>query len=127
MNWLAYNGVMFIGLGSILFVDFFLLRHQRIDAAQLFAAEQGRHYWFWGGVNWIALATIAGATAMYLWLFDPTSLRVSRFFHYAGATIPTAVITCITYYVLIKWLIVGRGTGHYRGTGDSPQSIPVSL
>jgi len=127
MNWLAYNGVMFVGLGSILFVDFFLLRGQRIVAAQLFAAERRGHYWFWGGVNWIAMAAIVGATAIYLWLFDPTSLRVGRLFHFAGATVPTAMITCITYYVLMKWLIVGRGTGHYRSTEDTPQSLPVSL
>jgi purine-cytosine permease-like protein len=127
MNWLAYNGVMFVGLGSILFVDFFLLRDQRVVAAQLFAVERGRHYWFWGGVNWIAMVTIAASTAMYLWLFDPTSLRVGRLFRFAGATIPTVMVASATYYLLMRRLIGSGATGHYRSSDDAAPSLPVSL
>ncbi len=42
MNWLAYNGVMFVGLASVLSADFFLLRAGRVVPAQLFAARLGQ-------------------------------------------------------------------------------------
>lgn len=108
MNWLAYNGVMFIGLGSVMFVDFFLLRRGRVIAAQLFAAQNGQMYWYRGGVNWIAIGVVVGATAMYLWLFDPMSLRVALWFRYAGASIPTALVSAAVYFVLMRWLVVER-------------------
>jgi purine-cytosine permease-like protein len=48
MNWLAYNGVLFVGLSAVLFVDFFVLRRELVMPAQLFAVRPGQQYWFWG-------------------------------------------------------------------------------
>jgi purine-cytosine permease-like protein len=127
MNWLAYNGVMFVGLGSVLFVDFFVLRRCRVQPAHLFAARHGQMYWFWGGVNWVAVVVVAAATALYFWLFDPLSLRVGSLFHYAGAAVPTTIFSSGAYYVLMKWLVLPRGYGGYRNCENIDQPVAVEL
>lgn len=128
MNWLVYNGVMFVGLASVMFVDFFILRRERVAIAQLFAAHPGRHYWFWGGVNWIAIAVVSGSIVMYLWLFDPISLRVSSGFPYAGATLPTVLVSSCAYYGLMKWMIWRSSTiGGYRASARPEDVVEVSI
>ena len=105
MNWLAYNGVMFVGLASVMFVDFIILRRERVVLAQLFAAHPRQLYWFWGGVNWIAVIVVGASVVMYLRLFDPITLKVLPVFRYAGATIPTVVVSSISYYFLRVFVI----------------------
>jgi cytosine/uracil/thiamine/allantoin permease len=99
MTWLAYNGVMFVGLAGVLMTDFFLLRRQSIQVAHLFTGSRHGLYWYAGGVNWIAMAALALGAAIYLMLFDPVTLRVQPVFRYMGAGIPAVVICAVTYYV----------------------------
>jgi cytosine/uracil/thiamine/allantoin permease len=127
MNWLAYNGVMFVGLGSVMFVDFFILRGERVVAAQLFAARRGQLYWYRGGVNWIAIGVVGFATAMYLWLFDPMSLRVAPWFHYVGASIPTALVSSAAYYLLMRRLVAPQRIVRYGPSGHLTEAVEVKL
>ena len=127
MNWLAYNGVLFVGLSAVLFVDFFVLRREQVVPAQLFAARPGQQYWFWGGVNWVAVAVVAGATAVYLWLFNPLTLRAGVWFRYAGAALPTVVISSLAYYLLMSVLVIPRGIGGYGCSGANRTSVEVKL
>jgi nucleobase:cation symporter-1, NCS1 family len=102
MTWLAYNGVMFVGLAAVLSTDYFCLRRQRLSVADLFARPHQGIYWFSGGVNWIAMAVILAAAGMYLALFDPVSLHVQPLFRYLGAGIPAVVTAGVLYYVLMR-------------------------
>ena len=126
MNWLAYNGVIFVGLAAVLFVDFVVLRRGRLSPTQLFAVRPGQAYWFHGGVNWVAALVIGAVTLAYLYLFDPTSLRVHPSFRFAGASIPTLIAGCVVYYALMRWLVIPTGAGAYRDEKSS-QSVEVGL
>jgi NCS1 family nucleobase:cation symporter-1 len=106
MTWLAYNGVMFVGLAAVMFADYYAVKRQRLRVADLFATPRQGAYWFRGGVNWVAIAVLSGAGAMYLTLFDPISLKVHPLFRYAGAGIPTVVIAALVY--LISMRLLGR-------------------
>jgi nucleobase:cation symporter-1, NCS1 family len=127
MNWLAYNGVMFVGLASVMFVDFLILRHRRVSVAQLFAARPGQQYWYWGGVNWVAAVVIASATILYLWLFDPMSLRAATWFRYAGAAVPTFIASSALYYSLMRCLVLPRGIGGYSPPMSDADPVEVKL
>ena len=127
MNWLAYNCVMFVGLGSVLFVDYFMLRRQRVEIEQLFAAGRGQLYWFRGGVNWIVVVVIVAATCGYLRLFDSASLRASAPLRYAGAAVPTIIVSSVAYYLLMRWLIVGRRLNGYHERERAAASVTVTL
>jgi cytosine/uracil/thiamine/allantoin permease len=106
---LAYGGVIFAGITAVLFVDYFILRRQRVVVAHLFASPGQGLYWFRGGANWIGLLVIVVASAVYLALFDPFTLRVSGIFRWFGASIPALVLAGGLYYGLMKAFVVRRG------------------
>jgi NCS1 family nucleobase:cation symporter-1 len=108
MTLIAYNGMFFIGLAAVQIADFYALRRQRLQMAHLFARPRQGLYWYWGGVNWVAMAVIAEAAGIYLTLFDPVSYRTDAYFRYIGAGIPALITACVTYYGVMRYL-VARG------------------
>ncbi|HEX4241973.1 MAG TPA: cytosine permease [Steroidobacteraceae bacterium] len=107
MTWLAYNGVMFVGLSAVLMTDFFFLKSQRIRVSHLFASPGKGIYWYAGGVNWIAMGAIVVCAGIYLALFDPISLHVHPLFRYVGAGIPAVLLGSMTYYLAMRLLPAG--------------------
>jgi NCS1 family nucleobase:cation symporter-1 len=119
MTWLAYNGVMFVGLAGVMIADFFLLRRLRLRVAHLFARSHQGAYWYAKGVNWTAMAALTGAAAVYLFLFDPISLHVHPNFRYFGAGIPAVVTAGVGYYIAMK--VIGRLSR--SGSATTPDSV----
>jgi cytosine/uracil/thiamine/allantoin permease len=99
MTWLAYNGVMFVGLAGVLITDFFLARNQSLRVAHLFARPPEGDYWYWNGVNWIAMAVLCCSGAIYLFLFNPVNLQIHSAFRYLGAGIPAVLTGGLLYFV----------------------------
>lgn len=114
MNWLAYNGAMFVGIAAVMLADYLLLRRQVVLPGHLFVKDHQGAYWFWGGVNWVAMAIIALGVVVYLMLFDPLSLKVGPTFRYVGATMPTLVICVLAYYLVMRLVIATSYRGGYR-------------
>jgi NCS1 family nucleobase:cation symporter-1 len=73
------------------------------------------------------VVVVAGGTGVYLWLFDPLTLRAGIWFRYAGAAVPTVVIGSFAYYLLMRVLVIPRGIGGYRGTSTSRTPVEVEL
>lgn len=128
MNWLAYNSAMFVGIAAVMLTDYLVLRRQVVLPAHLFVKNHQAAYWFWGGVNWVAMATIALGIIVYLVLFDPLSLQVGPSFRYVGATIPTLVICILTYYLAMRLVIATSYRGGYRNVKQLAQKkVTVGL
>lgn len=70
---------------------------------------------------------IVAATCGYFWLFDPASLRASAPFRYAGAAVPTIVVSSVAYYLLMRWLVVGRRLDGYHEGERAATSVSVTL
>jgi NCS1 family nucleobase:cation symporter-1 len=114
MNWLTYNSAMFAGIAAVMLTDYVLLRRQMVLPAHLFVKGHQGAYWFWGGVNWVAMAVIIMGALVYLALFDPLTLSVGPTFRYVGATLPTLAISMLIYYLLMRWVIATGYRGGYR-------------
>jgi len=114
MNWLAYNSAIFAGIAAVLLTDFLLLRRQVLLPTHLFVKSEEGAYWFWGGVNWVAMATIALGATVYLMLFDPLTLAVGPTFRYVGATMPTLAVCVLAYYLAMRLVIATSYKGGYR-------------
>jgi nucleobase:cation symporter-1, NCS1 family len=102
MQLLTYNGVMFVGLTAVLLVDFFLLSGQAIAPSHLFTTSRHGRYWYSGGVNWVAMAVVVAATALYLWMYNPITLEVGEGFRYLGAGVPTIALAATVYWLAMS-------------------------
>ncbi|MGI4860737.1 MAG: cytosine permease [Janthinobacterium lividum] len=131
MTWLAYNGTIFSGILAVTFVDYLFLRHEHIDVNHLFTRSHHGKYWFWGGVNWIAIVSCALAVVLYTLPYDPITLAIKPWFHYLGAGIPATLGSGLVYYVLMKLFVVRSSRGHYVRRADAPTAAdevpPLSL
>ncbi|MFK3972973.1 cytosine permease [Pseudomonas sp. NPDC087358] len=116
MNWLAYNGAMFAGIAAVLFTDYLLLRRQRILPAHLFVKTSDSAYWYWGGINWVAIAVVLLGACSYLSFFNPMTLEVSSSFRYMGAAMPSFILCIAVYYVAMRLVIASSEKGGYRTT-----------
>jgi nucleobase:cation symporter-1, NCS1 family len=110
----TFGGLIFFGLSGVMVVDFWILRRQFIALEHLFVADNSGCYWFWGGVNWVAIAVIAASSAIYLRIYDPITLRSADAFQFFGAVLPVVVGSGALYYVLAKLIVIPSGRGGYH-------------
>ena len=65
---LAYNGTMHAPLAGVLFVDYFLIRRQRLDLRSIFDDAPGGEYHYTRGFHWRALAAVVLGQVVYFTL-----------------------------------------------------------
>lgn len=126
----TYGSLLFVGLSGIVATDYWLLRRQRLELEQLFVSGHRGEYWFWGGVNWVAVAVAILGIAGYLYLFDPVTLEARAFFRYCGAALPVIAGTGALYYFLMRLIALPAGRGGYCQRGEErkrPAIAEVSL
>lgn len=127
MSWLSINGVMFVGITGITLVDYYILRSENLNPTHLFSRSSTSVYWFWGGVNWIAVVISLGAIGFYLWLYDPVTASMNQYAGYLGAGIPTLVLAAILYFLAMKLLVIPSRVGGYNPDPkeDVPSLVPA--
>ena len=84
---LAYNGSMFAPVSGVIFVDYFLLRRERLCLSALFDATPGRAYYFWKGFNPVAIAAVVLGQVLYFALYNPITGASHWLFHYLPASV----------------------------------------
>lgn len=128
MNWLAYNGAMFVGIAGILLTDYLLLRRQQVLPAHLFVKTRDSAYWYWGGVNWVAMGVIVLGVCSYLSLFNPMTLAVGPSFRYLGAAMPSFALCIVAYYAAMRLVIASSEKGGYRNLAQwKAKKVTVGL
>lgn len=123
IQWLTYNGVMFVGITGITLVDYFILRRQRLDVPGLFSRNRSGPYWFWGGVNWIAVTIALGSIWFYLWLYNPITLKTQPEFKWFGAGLPTMVLSGLIYWLVMRLVVVRTGIGDYPDAATASRRL----
>ncbi len=98
---LAYNGTMYAPIVGIVFVDFFVLRRQKLSLWSIFEDDPSGAYYYSNGFHWPALASIVLGQAVYLLLYNPLSGAAADLF------IPPSVAACLvpaaTYWIAMRW------------------------
>ena len=123
----TYIGMLFVGVTGIGLADYFLLRRQSIDPVQLFVRSRHGAYWYWGGVNWIAVVVCALAMVAYFQIYDPFTLRASAIFRYAGAALPVMAGSCVVYYLTMRLIAERAGKGGLAAAVDNRALPEVGL
>lgn len=111
---LGYNAVVFAPVAAVVLVDFLVLRRQRLEVRDLFIENASSRYWFWGGVNPAAIASVAAGCVLYVWIFNPVTGVSGDVFRYATATLPTLAVSGMLYFLLMRYLVIPAGRGHYE-------------
>lgn len=104
-------GGVFAPIAGVLIVDYLALRRMKIDVPALFR-RHGR-YWYWGGVNWVAIAWVVIGFAISFAVPDAWI-----------KTITTGVITGICYLVT---MLVLRTRSDVLATGTTPTEVKVDV
>jgi NCS1 family nucleobase:cation symporter-1 len=119
---LAYNATMFAPISGVLLVDYFLLRHRRLNVSQLFEDDEQGHYRFVRGFNIAALGCMVLGQLLYVWLLDPVSLHARGPVRLLTASGPSVILPMALYFVLARLWLIPRGLGGY-GASEAPLPI----
>jgi putative hydroxymethylpyrimidine transporter CytX len=101
-HFLLFIGAMFCPLFGVVLTDYFLLKKGALDSGELYRRE-GR-YWFWKGVNPVAILAWAIGFGVYLG-FSPLLLEkvlgIKTAFPWAlGSSLPSLVLAGSIYWLL---------------------------
>jgi len=110
---LAISGTLMSPLAGLCIVDFFVLRRQRIDLREIFNTSPSNKYSFWGGVNLLAVASVALGVVAHFLLFDPFTLANGRAFQLLSASLPAMLVTMCSYYGFARIFMVPGTKGGY--------------
>jgi putative hydroxymethylpyrimidine transporter CytX len=100
-HFLLFIGAMFCPLFGIVLVDYFLLRREDIDIKDLY--KRGGKYWFWKGINPLAILAWAIGFAIYLG-FSPMLmekvLQIKAAFPWPlGSSLPSMIAAGLVYWL----------------------------
>jgi NCS1 family nucleobase:cation symporter-1 len=107
---LAYNGTLYAPIVGIVFVDYFLLRRQKVCLWSIFDDAPSGAYHYTGGFHWPAFASLVLGQAVYLFLYDPISGEAHALFRYAPASIAACVVPALTYGMAMRWMAGGAAS-----------------
>jgi NCS1 family nucleobase:cation symporter-1 len=99
---LAYNGTMYAPIVGIVFVDFFVLRRQRLSLWAIFEGAPSGAYHYSHGFHWPALGSLALGQALYLFLFNPITGETHDLFRLMPASVAACVIPASTYWLTTR-------------------------
>ncbi|SJN11034.1 Predicted hydroxymethylpyrimidine transporter CytX [Leucobacter sp. 7(1)] len=113
MTFVVISGAFIAALCGVIIADYFILRRQVVPLRALYASGADDPLRFTGGVNIAALASVAIASAFYLWVYNPITLETQAIFSFATATVPAVLIAMVCHVILSHLLYVRRGRGAY--------------
>jgi NCS1 family nucleobase:cation symporter-1 len=106
---LAYNGTMYAPISGILFIDYFLLRGQKLSLWSIFEDSASGAYYYSRGFNWIALGSLVLGQATYLFLYNPITGETHESFRWIPASIAAFVVPALIYGVGMRLLPARAG------------------
>jgi NCS1 family nucleobase:cation symporter-1 len=112
-SFLAFIGVFFAPLVAIQIVDYFLIRKQKISIRALYDPSPEADYAYWGGFNPAAIAGMVAGFFTYIYLLDPLTYESNSPYEYLTASLPTAFIGGLVYYLVTKFVVKPAKRGGY--------------
>jgi NCS1 family nucleobase:cation symporter-1 len=110
---LAYNGTMYAPISGVLFVDFFVLRRQRLSLRGIFDGSPGNPYHYWHGYHWPALVSVVLGQVVYLALYDPVTGDIDLFTRFLPASLAAFLVPAIVYGSTVAMLGRKAETHHH--------------
>ncbi len=113
-SFIALIAVGFAPLCGIQIVDYYVLRRRRIDIRAVYDNSEAGPYRYWAGFNPAALAAMGVGLVAYIYLLDPLSYASRWPYQYLTASLPTALVSALVYWVATRRWVAPRGLGGYE-------------
>jgi NCS1 family nucleobase:cation symporter-1 len=111
---LAFIGVGFAPLCGLQIADYYLLRRRRIEIRAIYDPDPRAAYGYWAGFNPAAIAGLVVGCGVYIYLLNPLTYASHGPYRILTASLPTALVSALTY-ALFTWLwVIPAGRGGYR-------------
>lgn len=104
LTFMYFLGLIFGPICGVQIVDNFVFRKHRLHLRSLYDNTNKSRYWFWGGVNWMAIIAVAAGAYTYYFLLDPVTYESHPWFKILGASIPSVLVAGIIFWIL-TWAI----------------------
>lgn len=111
---IALVSLVLAPLTAVYFVDYFLLRGQRLSVRDLYLPEGRSRYSFWAGINPVAFLAVAAGALTYYLVLNPATFEAAAIFRYTSASLPAFAVSGAVYYLLTRWVVIPAGRGGYR-------------
>jgi NCS1 family nucleobase:cation symporter-1 len=121
-TFLSFMGVLFAPMCGIQVVDYFFLRRQRLDIRSVFLTGKQSSYHFFGGVNPAGVLALIAGFFTYIYLLNPVSYEARDPFQYVSASVPSAVVAGLAYWILTLVLVRPFKRGGYDSRQETAQS-----
>lgn len=112
-SFLALIGVFFAPLCAIQITDYFFLRRQRVSVRAIYDSSRSSSYAYWGGVNIAAIIAMVAGFITYWYLLHPLTYASHWPYQFVTASLPTALVGGIVYYLATRLLVQPAGKGGY--------------
>lgn len=112
-RFVSWGAIVLGPLCAIQFVDFFILRRQRLDIRAMYDNRPGSPYHYTGGFNLVALVSMVCGAVVYAVLLDPIDYIPVEAFRWLTASIPSMAVSGILYFVLTRTVSIPRGEGGF--------------
>jgi NCS1 family nucleobase:cation symporter-1 len=110
-TWLVGYGSLLGAIGGVMIVDYWVLRRERLDLADLYRDDPQGQYWYSSGFNWRAIVAVvvavapvvpgfieAATTEGFQGFTDPNLFQ--RFYTYGFGF--TFLVAALVYFVLMR-------------------------
>jgi NCS1 family nucleobase:cation symporter-1 len=125
---LAYNGTMYAPISGIVFADYIFLRGQRLNLRAIFESAPSGEYYYWKGLNMLALASLVLGQAVYLSLYNPLTAEAHWLFHFVPASIAACLIPAVVYGAGTKLLgIQERAAAKAHAPGQPSRLVSPNI
>ncbi len=114
---LAFCATFFAPMVGICIADLVILRKKEVDVKSLYYTSSSGKFFYWKGVNWVAILTAIAGFCFYFWILNPVTLEygeTSPFPYIMNATVPTIAFTCVLYLVLSKLITIPAKKGGFE-------------
>ncbi|WP_218160367.1 cytosine permease [Amycolatopsis marina] len=113
-RFVSWGAILVAPLCSVQFVDYFILRRQRLRLRDIYLPAHRSRYGFWRGFNVVAFVAVAAGAMTYAALLDPVTYEPASIFRYLTASLPAVVVAGVLHYTLTRLIVVPLNKGGYR-------------
>jgi NCS1 family nucleobase:cation symporter-1 len=93
---------MYAPIVGIVFVDFFVLRRQKLSLWAIFERAPSGAYHYNHGFHWPALASLLLGQGLYLFLYNPITGSLHESFQIMPPSIVACVVPALTYWLATR-------------------------